>query len=91
MIDEDECGGIGGMMKGKGNRSNRRKLSQLPLCPLQITNDLTWDVILAAAVGSRQLMNSRCNMSGIYKTQENSSRTSAGEILAVLPYKSKMR
>jgi hypothetical protein len=36
MIDEDDCGAIGGM---KGNRSTRRKPAPAPLCPPQIPHD----------------------------------------------------
>jgi hypothetical protein len=35
MID-DECGAVGGMIIGKGNRSTRRKPAPIPLCPPQI-------------------------------------------------------
>jgi hypothetical protein len=42
MID-DECGVVGGMRIGRGNRSTRREPAPVPLCPPQITHDLTWD------------------------------------------------
>jgi hypothetical protein len=43
MIDDgDECGAIGGMRIGKGNRSTRRKHAPVPLYPPQISHDLTW-------------------------------------------------
>jgi hypothetical protein len=35
MIDEDDCGAIGGMKIGRGNRSTRRKPAPAPLCPPQ--------------------------------------------------------
>jgi hypothetical protein len=45
MIDEDDCGAIGGMKIGRGNRSTRRKpcLNMLRLCLSlpQIVNSLT--------------------------------------------------
>jgi hypothetical protein len=41
MIGEDECGAIGGMKIGRGNRSTRRKLAPAPLCPPQIPHDQT--------------------------------------------------
>jgi hypothetical protein len=41
MIDEDDCGAIGGMKIGKGNRSARRKPAPAPLCPPQIPHDQT--------------------------------------------------
>jgi hypothetical protein len=51
MIDEGDCGAIGGMKIGKGNRSTRRKPAAVPLCPPQIPHDQT----RAAAVGSQRL------------------------------------
>jgi hypothetical protein len=51
MIDE-ECGVVGGMRIGRGNRSTRGKPAPVPLCP---PHDLTWDQTWAAAVGSRRL------------------------------------
>jgi hypothetical protein len=33
MIGEGDCGEIGGMKIGKGNRSTRRKPASAPLCP----------------------------------------------------------
>jgi hypothetical protein len=38
----DDCGAIGGMKIGRGNRSIRRTPAPVPLCPQQITHDLTW-------------------------------------------------
>jgi hypothetical protein len=35
MIDEDDCGAIGGMKIGRGNRSTRIKPTPVPLCPPQ--------------------------------------------------------
>jgi hypothetical protein len=52
---DDECGVVGGMRIGRGNRSTRRKPAPVPLCPPQIPHDLTLDRTRAAAVGSRQL------------------------------------
>jgi hypothetical protein len=40
MIDDDECGAIGEMRIGKGNRSTMRKPALVPLCPPQILHDL---------------------------------------------------
>jgi hypothetical protein len=54
MID-DECGAVGGMRTDRGNQSNPRKPAPLPLCPPQISHDLTWARTRAAAVGSRRL------------------------------------
>jgi hypothetical protein len=39
MIDEGDCGEIGGMKIGRGNRSTRRKPAPAPLCPPQIPHD----------------------------------------------------
>jgi hypothetical protein len=36
MIDEGDCGAIGGMKIGRGNRSTRRKPAPAPFCPPQI-------------------------------------------------------
>jgi hypothetical protein len=44
-------GEIGGMMIGRGNRSTRRKLASLPLCPPQ-TPHAARTRTQAAAVGS---------------------------------------
>jgi hypothetical protein len=41
MIDEDDCGAIGGMKIGRGNRSTRRKPAPAPLCQPQIPHDQT--------------------------------------------------
>jgi hypothetical protein len=54
MID-DECGAVGGTIIGRGNRSTRRKLAPVPLCPPKIPHDLTWVRNRAIAVGSRRL------------------------------------
>jgi hypothetical protein len=55
MTDDDECGAVGGMRIGTGNRSTLIKLTPAPLCPPQIPHDLTWDRTRAAAVGSQRL------------------------------------
>jgi hypothetical protein len=41
MIDEDDCGAVGGMKIGRGNRSTQRKPAPAPLCPPQIPHDQT--------------------------------------------------
>jgi hypothetical protein len=41
MIDDDDCGAIGGMRIGRENRSTLRKPVPVPLCPPQILRDLT--------------------------------------------------
>jgi hypothetical protein len=53
--DDDQCGAVGGMRVGKGNRSTRSKPVPVPLYPPQIQHDLALARIWAAAVGSRQL------------------------------------
>jgi hypothetical protein len=55
MIDDDECGAVGGMRIGRGNRSTRRKTGPVPFCPPQIPHDLNWARIRAATVESRWL------------------------------------
>jgi hypothetical protein len=39
MIDEDDCGEIGGMKIGRRNRNTRRKPAPAPLCLPQIPHD----------------------------------------------------
>jgi hypothetical protein len=41
MIDDGDCGEIGGMKIVRGNRSTRRKPAPAPLCPPQIPHDQT--------------------------------------------------
>jgi hypothetical protein len=55
MIDDDDCGAIGGMKIGRGNRSTRRKPAPAPLRPPQIPLDQTRARTWAAAVGSQRL------------------------------------
>jgi hypothetical protein len=52
MIDDDECGAVGGMRIGRGNRSTRRKPVPAPLCSPQIPHDLTRARTRAALVKS---------------------------------------
>jgi hypothetical protein len=49
MIDDGECGAIGRMKIGRGNRSTRRKPAPAPLCPPQIPYDQTRARTRAAA------------------------------------------
>jgi hypothetical protein len=39
LIGDVDCGEIGGMKIGRGNRSTRRKPDPAPLCPPQISHD----------------------------------------------------
>jgi hypothetical protein len=55
MVDDDECGAVGGMRIGRGNRSIRRKPVPVPLCPPQNPHNLIWARTRAAAVGSGRL------------------------------------
>jgi hypothetical protein len=55
MIDESDCGAIGTMKIGRGNRSTRRKPAPAPLCPPQTPHDQTRVRTRAAAVGSQRL------------------------------------
>jgi hypothetical protein len=54
IIDDGDCGAIGGMKIGRGNRSTRRKPAPAPFCPSQIlryqTRARTW-----TAVGNQRL------------------------------------
>jgi hypothetical protein len=51
MIDDGDCGAIGGMKIVRGNRSTRRKPARVPLC----THDQTRARTRAAVVGSWRL------------------------------------
>jgi hypothetical protein len=53
MID-DECGAVGGMRIGRGNRSTQRKTAPVPLRLPQIPH-VAWARTRAAAVGSQRL------------------------------------
>jgi hypothetical protein len=55
IIDDGDCGAIGGMRIGRGNRSVRRIPAPAPLCALQIPHDQTRARTRAAAVGSQRL------------------------------------
>jgi hypothetical protein len=55
MIDDGDCGTIGGMKIGKGSRSTRRKPAPASLCPPQIPHDQTRARTRATAVGSQLL------------------------------------
>jgi hypothetical protein len=55
MIDEGDCGAIGGMKIGRGNRSTRRKPTPAPLSPPQIPHDQTRARTRAASVGNQRL------------------------------------
>jgi hypothetical protein len=39
----DECGAVGGLTIGRGNRSILRKPGPVPFCPPQIPRGLTWN------------------------------------------------
>jgi hypothetical protein len=49
MIDDGDCGAIGGMRIGRGNRRSKGKPALVPLCPPQIPRDLTRARTQAAA------------------------------------------
>jgi hypothetical protein len=55
MIDEDQCGTDDGMRTGRGNRTTRRKPAPVPLCPPQISHDMTWTRTSTDAEGNRRL------------------------------------
>jgi hypothetical protein len=55
MIYDGDCGAIGGMKIGRGNRSTRRKPSAVPLCLPQIPYDLTRAQIRTSAMGNQRL------------------------------------
>jgi hypothetical protein len=51
----NDYGAIGGMRIGRRNRSTRGKPTPVPLCPLQISHNLTLAPTRAAAVGTQRL------------------------------------
>jgi hypothetical protein len=51
MIGEGDCGAVGGMKIGRGNRNSRRKSAPAPLRPPHIPLDQTRDRTRAAAMG----------------------------------------
>jgi hypothetical protein len=55
MIDEGDCGAIGGIKISMGKRSTRKKPATAPLCPPQIPHDQTRPRTRAAAVGSQYI------------------------------------
>jgi hypothetical protein len=55
MIDEGDCGAIGVMQIGRGNRSTGRKPAPVPLCPPQIPYDQTGVRTRPAVAGSKRL------------------------------------
>jgi hypothetical protein len=54
MIDDDECGAIGGMF-GSETWNTRRKPAMMQLCSLQIPYIMTRDRTRDAAVGTQRL------------------------------------
>jgi hypothetical protein len=48
MIDESDCGAIGGMKIDRGNPSIRRKSAAVSLCPPQIAHDQTRAAVLGS-------------------------------------------
>jgi hypothetical protein len=51
----NECGTVGGIRIGRGNRITQRKPTTVPLCPPQIPHDLTRARTQVSAVGSQRL------------------------------------
>jgi hypothetical protein len=49
MIHDGDCGAVGGIKIGRGNRSFRRKPDRAPLCPPQIPDDQTREASLRSA------------------------------------------
>jgi hypothetical protein len=55
MIDDGDCGEIGGIKVGRRNRNTRRKPTPAPLCQPQIPHDQTRARTRTVAVGSQRL------------------------------------
>jgi hypothetical protein len=77
MLDDDDCGAIGGMRIGRENRSTRRKPAPVPLCPSQIPHDLTRARTRAAAVGIRRLTTYGNSYVGTYLFLKSTKKKSA--------------
>jgi hypothetical protein len=60
MIGDGDCGEIGGMKIGRGNRSTRRKPAPAPLCPPQIPHDWTRTTDLSWCSKEYQTSNVSC-------------------------------
>jgi hypothetical protein len=69
-----DCGAIGGMKIGRGNRSTRRNPVPASLCPPQIPLDQTRDRTRATAVGRQRLS---CSA---YSSTQNMEATVSSEI-----------
>jgi hypothetical protein len=54
-MDDSDCEAVDGMKIDRGNRSTRRKLAPVLLCPPQIPHDLTQARTRATAVGNQRL------------------------------------
>jgi hypothetical protein len=52
--DDDDCGAIGGMKIGRGNRSIWRKAAAVPICSPQISHDPTRALTWAVALGNQR-------------------------------------
>jgi hypothetical protein len=50
----NECVAVGGMRICRGRQSARRRPTPVPLCPPQISHDLTWDETHAPMKGSQR-------------------------------------
>jgi hypothetical protein len=55
IIDNGDCGAIGGIKIGRGNRNTKRKPALVPLCPPQIPHNLTRARTRVAEMGSQRL------------------------------------
>jgi hypothetical protein len=55
IIDDGDCGAIGGMRTSRRNRSTRRKPAPVPVFPPQIPHNLTWARTRISTVGSQRL------------------------------------
>jgi hypothetical protein len=55
MIDDGDCGAIGGINIGRDHQITWRKPAPAPFCPPQIPHDQTQARTQAAAVGSQRL------------------------------------
>jgi hypothetical protein len=69
MIHDGDCGTIGGLNIGRGNRSTQRKPAPVPHCPPQIPHDQTRAWTQASAVGSQRLTTSAMALPALFITK----------------------
>jgi hypothetical protein len=90
MIDDDDCGAVGGMRIGRRNRSIQRKRTPEPLCPPQIPHEQTRARTPAVAAGS-QLLTARAKARPTKTLEKTESVFEVGTVCIVLTMKWRRR